>query len=65
MVIIFTDFINKSTSVLILIFQNVLIFTLKASAGVSGGTGGIPFEVWCRYYYPNVRDKVIAKVCYV
>ena len=33
-----------------------------ACAGVGGGAGGIPFEVWCRYYYPNVRDQVIAKV---
>jgi hypothetical protein len=34
----------------------------EACAGVGGGAGGIPFEVWCRYYYPNVRDQVIAKV---
>jgi len=33
-----------------------------ACAGVGGGAGGVPFEVWCRYYYPNVRDQVIAKV---
>ena len=33
-----------------------------ACAGVGGGAGGIPFEVWCRYYYPNVRDQVISKV---
>ncbi|NXY46209.1 C2CD3 protein, partial [Ceuthmochares aereus] len=27
-----------------------------------GGTGGgIQFEVWCRYYYPNVRDQMVAK----
>ncbi|XP_066555458.1 C2 domain-containing protein 3 isoform X2 [Amia ocellicauda] len=25
------------------------------------GIGGIQFEVWCRYYYPNVRDQVVAK----
>jgi len=35
-----------------------------ACAGVGGGAGGIPFEVWCRYYYPNVRDQVIAKVLF-
>ncbi|KAG5837565.1 hypothetical protein ANANG_G00240690 [Anguilla anguilla] len=23
--------------------------------------GGIPFQVWCRYYYPNVRDQLVAK----
>ncbi|XP_077984214.1 C2 domain-containing protein 3-like [Glandiceps talaboti] len=34
---------------------------LTACAGVGGGAGGIPFEVWCRYYYPNIRDQVIAK----
>ena len=43
---------------------SVLLFHLfTACAGVGGGAGGIPFEVWCRYYYPNVRDQVIAKVC--
>ncbi|XP_067889467.1 C2 domain-containing protein 3 isoform X3 [Heterodontus francisci] len=25
------------------------------------GGGGIQFEVWCRYYYPNVRDQVVAR----
>ncbi|XP_022100363.1 C2 domain-containing protein 3-like isoform X2 [Acanthaster planci] len=34
---------------------------LTACAGVGGGAGGIPFEVWCRYYYPNIRDQVVAK----
>ncbi|XP_033104608.1 C2 domain-containing protein 3-like [Anneissia japonica] len=34
---------------------------LTACAGVGGGAGGIPFEVWCRYYYPNIRDQVLAK----
>ncbi|XP_071786712.1 C2 domain-containing protein 3-like isoform X1 [Asterias amurensis] len=34
---------------------------LTACAGVGGGAGGIPFEVWFRYYYPNIRDQVIAK----
>jgi len=33
-----------------------------ACAGAGGGAGGIPFEIWCRYYYPNVRDQVMAKV---
>eukprot|EP00057_Strongylocentrotus_purpuratus_P012237 XP_011666711.1 PREDICTED: C2 domain-containing protein 3 [Strongylocentrotus purpuratus] len=36
-------------------------FFLTACAGVGGHAGGIPFEVWCRFYYPNVRDQVIAK----
>ena len=35
---------------------------VSACAGVGGGAGGVPLEVWCRYYYPNVRDQVIAKV---
>ncbi|XP_051881826.1 C2 domain-containing protein 3 isoform X3 [Pristis pectinata] len=25
------------------------------------GGSGIQFEVWCRYYYPNVRDQVVAR----
>ncbi|NWY31931.1 C2CD3 protein, partial [Pheucticus melanocephalus] len=29
------------------------------SPGAAGG--GIQFEVWCRYYYPNVRDQLVAK----
>ena len=35
---------------------------LVACAGAGGGAGGVPMEVWCRYYYPNTRDQVIAKV---
>ncbi|KFP84851.1 C2 domain-containing protein 3, partial [Apaloderma vittatum] len=31
-------------------------FTAPGAAG-----GGIQFEVWCRYYYPNVRDQMVAK----
>ncbi|XP_059819919.1 C2 domain-containing protein 3 [Hypanus sabinus] len=27
----------------------------------SEGGSGIQFEVWCRYYYPNVRDQVVAR----
>ncbi|XP_072333244.1 C2 domain-containing protein 3 isoform X1 [Scyliorhinus torazame] len=27
----------------------------------STGGGGLQFEVWCRYYYPNVRDQVVAR----
>lgn len=26
------------------------------------GSGGVPFEVWRRYYYPNIRDQMVAKV---
>ncbi|KAM4045543.1 C2 domain-containing protein 3 [Anomaloglossus baeobatrachus] len=28
--------------------------------GLSAG-GGMTFEIWCRYYYPNVRDQLVAK----
>ncbi|NXU95480.1 C2CD3 protein, partial [Xiphorhynchus elegans] len=38
--------------------QRLLVSAFMAP-GVSGG--GIPFEVWCRYYYPNVRDQLVAK----
>ncbi|KAJ1120347.1 hypothetical protein NDU88_008518 [Pleurodeles waltl] len=31
-------------------------FSIPGQAG-----GGIPFEIWCRYYYPNVRDQMVAK----
>ncbi|KAI4887265.1 hypothetical protein NFI96_021660 [Prochilodus magdalenae] len=39
--------------------QRLLLSSL-ASQGPSSG-GGIQFEVWCRYYYPNVREQVVAK----
>ena len=30
------------------------------------GSGGVPFELWRRYYYPNIRDQMVAKVgCYL
>jgi len=47
----------------VILDMTLLFSTFSACAGVGGGAGGIPFEVWCRYYYPNVRDQVIAKVC--
>ncbi|XP_048237074.1 C2 domain-containing protein 3-like isoform X2 [Haliotis rufescens] len=34
---------------------------LTACANSGGGAGGLPFEVWCRYYHPNIREQVIAK----
>ncbi|XP_059149560.1 C2 domain-containing protein 3-like [Physella acuta] len=34
---------------------------LTACANSGGGVSGLPFEVWCRYYHPNVRDQLIAK----
>lgn len=39
--------------------QKVLLSALSCQ-GLSGG-GGVQFEVWCRYYYPNVRDQLVAK----
>ncbi|KAK7883077.1 hypothetical protein WMY93_029251 [Mugilogobius chulae] len=39
--------------------QKVLLSSLSCQ-GLSGG-GGVQFEVWCRYYYPNVRDQLVAK----
>uniref|UniRef100_A0A8B9LJA0 C2 domain-containing protein n=1 Tax=Astyanax mexicanus TaxID=7994 RepID=A0A8B9LJA0_ASTMX len=39
--------------------QRLLLSSL-ASQGPSAG-GGIPFEVWCRYYYPNVREQLVAR----
>ncbi|XP_074833928.1 C2 domain-containing protein 3 [Carettochelys insculpta] len=37
-----------------------LLLTAFSPQGLAGG-GGIQFEVWCRYYYPNVRDQMVAK----
>ncbi|XP_068441381.1 C2 domain-containing protein 3 isoform X2 [Clinocottus analis] len=39
--------------------QRLLLSSLS-SRGLSSG-GGVQFEVWCRYYYPNVRDQLVAK----
>nr|CAB3226785.1 C2 domain-containing protein 3 [Phallusia mammillata] len=37
---------------------------LGACSGVGKHPGGgIPFEMWSRYYYPNVRDQLLAKGC--
>ncbi|KAK3784713.1 hypothetical protein RRG08_032166 [Elysia crispata] len=34
---------------------------LTACAKSSGCVSGLSFEVWCRYYQPNIRDQLIAK----
>ncbi|XP_074496633.1 C2 domain-containing protein 3 isoform X2 [Sebastes fasciatus] len=39
--------------------QRLLLSSLS-SEGLSSG-GGVQFDVWCRYYYPNVRDQLVAK----
>ncbi|XP_077197308.1 C2 domain-containing protein 3 isoform X2 [Paroedura picta] len=37
-----------------------LLLSAFSTQGLAGG-GGIQFEIWCRYYYPNVRDQMIAR----
>ncbi|XP_030008574.1 C2 domain-containing protein 3 isoform X2 [Sphaeramia orbicularis] len=37
-----------------------LLLSSFSSQRLSGG-GSVQFEVWCRYYYPNVRDQLVAK----
>ncbi|KAG9348505.1 hypothetical protein JZ751_002241 [Albula glossodonta] len=37
-----------------------LLLSSCSSQGPSA-RGGVQFEVWCRYYYPNVRDQLVAK----
>ncbi|XP_076832510.1 C2 domain-containing protein 3-like isoform X2 [Brachyhypopomus gauderio] len=36
-----------------------LLLSCLASQGL--GSGGVQFEVWCRYYYPNVREQLVAR----
>ncbi|XP_060119779.1 C2 domain-containing protein 3 [Heteronotia binoei] len=37
-----------------------LLLSAFSAQGLAGG-GGIQFEIWCRYYYPNVRDQMVAR----
>ncbi|XP_065801671.1 C2 domain-containing protein 3 isoform X4 [Muntiacus reevesi] len=39
--------------------QRLLLSAFSAYGLVPGG--GVQFEIWCRYYYPNVRDQMVAK----
>ncbi|XP_066224171.1 C2 domain-containing protein 3 isoform X1 [Saccopteryx leptura] len=39
--------------------QTLLLSAFSAQALVPGG--GVHFEIWCRYYYPNVRDQMVAR----
>uniref|UniRef100_A0A1A7WXY5 C2 calcium-dependent domain containing 3 n=1 Tax=Iconisemion striatum TaxID=60296 RepID=A0A1A7WXY5_9TELE len=39
--------------------QRLLLSSLSSQGLKSGG--GVQFEVWCRYYYPNVRDQLVAR----
>ncbi|XP_061485091.1 C2 domain-containing protein 3 [Rhineura floridana] len=38
-----------------------LLLSAFSAQGFGGGGGGIQFEIWCRYYYPNVRDQMVAR----
>ncbi|XP_040282452.1 C2 domain-containing protein 3 isoform X2 [Bufo bufo] len=37
-----------------------LLLNAFSMQGLSAG-GGMTFEIWCRYYYPNVRDQIVAR----
>ncbi|KAM5248483.1 C2 domain-containing protein 3 [Ctenodactylus gundi] len=39
--------------------QRLLLSALSAQGLVPGD--GVQFEIWCRYYYPNVRDQMVAR----
>ncbi|XP_055971959.1 C2 domain-containing protein 3 [Sorex fumeus] len=39
--------------------QRLLLSVFSAQGAVPGG--GVQFEVWCRYYYPTVKDQMVAK----
>lgn len=39
--------------------QRLLLSAFSSQGLVPGG--GVQFEVWCRYYYPYVRDQMVAK----
>uniref|UniRef100_A0A674GW66 C2 domain containing 3 centriole elongation regulator n=1 Tax=Taeniopygia guttata TaxID=59729 RepID=A0A674GW66_TAEGU len=47
----------------LLVPADVPVQRLLVSAFMAPGAagGGIQFEVWCRYYYPNVRDHLVAR----
>lgn len=37
-----------------------LLLSVFSAQGIMPG-GGVQFEVWCRYYYPNVKDQMVAR----
>ncbi|XP_029411745.1 C2 domain-containing protein 3 isoform X2 [Nannospalax galili] len=37
-----------------------LLLSAFSSQGLVPGDG-VQFEIWCRYYYPNVRDQMVAR----
>ncbi|XP_043928790.1 C2 domain-containing protein 3 [Protopterus annectens] len=56
---VFSDYQSHSLIVPADVPVQRLLLSACAKRGLKGG-GGIPFEVWCRYYYPNVREQVVA-----
>ncbi|XP_078514692.1 C2 domain-containing protein 3 isoform X2 [Lissotriton helveticus] len=56
---VFNDKQNHSLLSLADVPVQRLLLSAFSTPGQSGG--GIPFEIWCRYYYPNVRDQMVAK----
>ena len=55
------------TSMNLFNIQKELLFAFGNSGGGGGGGGGntlnynLQFEIWLRYYYPNVRDQIVAR----
>ncbi|XP_038617671.1 C2 domain-containing protein 3 [Tachyglossus aculeatus] len=39
--------------------QRILLCAFSTPGHAAGV--GVQFEIWCRYYYPNVRDQMVAK----
>ncbi|XP_036600845.1 C2 domain-containing protein 3 [Trichosurus vulpecula] len=39
--------------------QRLLLSAFSVCGLVPGG--GVQFEIWCRYYYPNVREQMVAR----
>ncbi|XP_016160650.1 PREDICTED: C2 domain-containing protein 3 isoform X2 [Ficedula albicollis] len=56
---IFSDEHHHSLSVPADVPVQRLLVSAFVAPGAAGG--GIQFEVWCRYYYPNVRDQLVAR----
>ena len=42
--------------------DQVLPQVLAGACGHCGLSGAIPFELWRRFYQPNIRDQLIGKV---